>query len=724
MDKLFDKKNKILGLLSDPNYVPMKEKELVVVMQVQPEDRPVFKTCLEELLRDGSITISKRGKYSIPILTTMAGTFSASGHGYGFVTVEDVEGDFFIAEKNVNGAMHGDIVMIDPYEVSDVRRKGRKFAYTNGAKATGKSKEAVVIDIVKRAIDTVVGTYDAAKNQYGFVIPDSRKIDQDIFIPKGSSMGAVDGSKVVVKIVDYGGNGRSPEGKVIEVLGHVGDPGVDVLSILKAYGVETEFPEKVMNQAMKVPQELNEVDYKGREDLRGLTLVTIDGADTKDIDDAVSLSMDGENYVLGVHIADVSHYVKEGSALDREALERGTSVYPVDRVVPMFPHLLSNGICSLNEDVDRLALSCFMTVNPKGDIIDHRFSTSVIHSNHKMTYSDVNKIITDHDKDLCEKYSDVSEMLIKMHELALLLRAKRKSRGSIDFDIAETQIELDEKGHPVDIFPHERNYATKLIEDFMLAANETVAEHFYWAETPFVYRIHEKPDTDKIKKLSLFIRNFGYGIKIKDESVHPKELQKLLTGIEDTPEEALITRLTLRSMQRAKYSVSCEGHFGLALKYYCHFTSPIRRYPDLQIHRIIKESLKGSLNDERLEHYSKILPDVCQHSSVRERLADDVEREVDKLKKAEYMLDHIGEEYEGVISGVTNWGIYVELPNTVEGLVQISKIAGDFYVFNESSYELIGQAKGRRFGLGDRVKIIVNAVDITMRAVDFVLSEN
>jgi len=723
MDRLIDKKNKILGLLSDSNYVPMKEKELAIVMQVSPEDRPVFKKCLEDLLNDGSITISKRGKYSIPVLSTMAGIFSASGHGYGFVTVEDVEGDFYISEKNVNTAMHGDIVLIDPYETVGLRRVRKGYSYSQDAKATGKSKEAVIVDIIKRANDIVVGTYDAAKNQYGFVIPDSRKIDQDIFIPKGSSMGAVDGSKVVCKLVDYGDKGKSPEGKIIEILGHVGDPGVDVLSILKAYGIETQFPEKVMNQATKIQTELIETDYHGREDLRDLILVTIDGADTKDIDDAVSLSMEGDNYLLGVHIADVSHYVKEGSALDKEALDRGTSVYPVDRVVPMFPHALSNGICSLNEDVDRLTLSCFMTINQKGEIIDHRFSTSVIHSNHKMTYSDVNAIITDHDQELCSKYSDVSDMLIKMHELALILRERRKSRGSIDFDIAESKIELDSKGHPINVCQHERNNATKLIEDFMLAANETVAEHFFWAETPFVYRIHEKPDSDKIRKLSLFIRNFGYGLKMKDESVHPKELQKLLAGIEDTPEEALITRLTLRSMQRAKYSVNCEGHFGLALKYYCHFTSPIRRYPDLQIHRIIKESLKGGLTADRIDHYMKILPDVCQRSSTRERLADDVEREVDKLKKAEYMLDHIGEVYDGVISGVTNWGIYVELANTVEGLVQISKIAGDYYVFKEDTYELIGQEKGRRFGLGDRVKIVVNAVDMTMRAVDFVLFE-
>lgn len=732
MSNIDERKNRILELLKDKDYVPMKEKELVVIMQVSPEDRPLFKKCLEELLADGSISISKRGKYTIPDTRTLVGEFQASGHGYGFVRVEGVEGDYFIAEKYVNTAMHGDTVMIEPMEVVYGRGKAYGIARAHGkgragaqaaARNAGKSKEAVIVDIVSRATDVVVGTYDATKNQYGFVIPDSNKIEQDIFIPNGNSMGAVSGHKVVVKLLDYGDAHKSPEGKVVEILGHIGDPGVDVLAILKAYGVNTEFPERVMKQAEKVPNELTEVDYNGREDLRDLDMVTIDGEDSKDLDDAVSLTMNGDNYELGVHIADVTHYVKEGSALDKEALERGTSCYPVDRVVPMLPHALCNGICSLNEKVDRLALSCFMTVDSKGEIIDHRFAISVIKTNHRMTYTDVNKIITEKDANLMKEYEDVADMLLKMQELALLLRVKRKSRGSIDFDLPETSIELDAKGHPINIHPYERNEATKLIEDFMLAANETVAEHFYWADAPFVYRIHEKPDADKIKKLSLFIRNFGYGIKIKDESVHPKELQKLLAGIADTPEEALISRLTLRSMQRAKYSTSCEGHFGLALKYYCHFTSPIRRYPDLQIHRIIKEQLRGTLSESRIEHYNKILTNVCLQSSTRERVADDVEREVDKLKKAEYMLDHIGEIYEGVISGVTNWGIYVELPNTVEGLVHISKIAGDYYIYNEDKYEIVGQGTGKRFSLGDRIKICVNSVDMTLRAVDFVLAD-
>ena len=711
MNTLTERKNRILALMNDPAFVPMKEKELAVMMQVSAYDRPVFKQCLEELLAEGAISVSKRGKYQLHVKTTQEGIFAASGHGYGFVRVEGEDGDFFISEKNTGTALHGDRVLIEPFDKIPAR-------------GSGKSREAAVVEIIERATDIVVGTYDAARNHYGFVIPDSNRIDRDIFIPLEDSMGAVDGHKVVVKLTDYGDDRRSPQGKVVEILGHAGDPGIDILAIMKAYGMNTEFPEKVINQAQKIPQELSETDYNGREDIRNLDMVTIDGADTKDIDDAVSLTMNGENYELGVHIADVSHYVKENSALDKEALARGTSCYPVDRVIPMLPHELSNGICSLNENVDRLALSCFMTIDKKGVITDHRLAMTVINTNHKMTYDDVNKIITDHDETLIEKYADVSDMLIKMHELAKILRHRRKMRGSIDFDLAETKIELDANGHPTAIRPSERNNATRLIEDFMLAANETVAEHFFWAEAPFVYRIHEKPDMDKIKKLSTFIRNFGYGIKLKDDGIHPKELQKLLAGIEDTPEESLISRLTLRSMQKAKYSPCCEGHFGLALKYYCHFTSPIRRYPDLQIHRIIKESLRGRLDEKRIEHYNRILPDVCHQSSTTERIADDVEREVDKLKKAEYMQDHIGDVYEGVISGVTNWGIYVELPNTVEGLVHVSKIEGDYFSYNEDTYELVGHSTGRRYALGTKVRVICNMVDIATRAVDFVLADD
>lgn len=747
-NELDEKKNKILQLLNDDLYVPMKEKELVVLMQVSSADRPTFKQCLEELLAEGKISVSKRGKYTLPDHNLLTGTFTSTQNGYGFVSVDGMDDDFYIAEKDVNTAMHMDKVLIDPYNVIHSHRRGH---------FTGARREAVVVQVLERATDIVVGTYDAAKHNYGFVIPDNNRITQDVFVPVEHSKGAVSGHKVVVKLTNYGSAHKSPEGKVIEILGHEGDPGVDILSIIRGYDLPTDFPDKVLSQAERVPDALIDTDYNAREDYRTWDMVTIDGPDSKDLDDAVSLYMDGENYVLGVHIADVTHYVKENSALDREALKRGTSVYLTDRVIPMLPHRLCNGICSLNEGEDRLALSCVMTINSKGDIIDHRIVESVIKTNHRMIYDDVDVILKTYERikeeckscatnvvditsyigansvkygsetvDIFKMNEDVVPMLIKMGELANLLREKRKKRGSIDFDLPETKIIVDKNGHPTEVKPYDRNAATKLIEDFMLAANETVAEHFFWAEIPFVYRTHENPDLDKLRKLQTFIRNFGYGIKIKDEEVHPKELQKLLANVSDTPEEALISRLTLRSMQRAKYTTTADGHYGLACKYYCHFTSPIRRYPDLQIHRIIKECIKnkGRLKEDRLEHYEKILPEVAKESSSRERIAEEAEREVDKLKKAEYMGDHIGEIYEGIISGITNWGIYVELPNTVEGLVHISKIQGDYFVYKEDTYELVGEATGRRFCLGQKITVCVNSVDYTLRAVDFILADD
>ena len=584
-------------------YVPMKEKELAIFLQVAKEDRPALKAVLEELLEEGKIQISKRGKYLMADKKTLQGTFAATQHGFGFVEVEGAAEDYYISENDVNGAMHGDIVEIEPV--------------TRHAK--GRRREAVVVNVLVRSTNLLVGTYDKAKNHYGFVIPDNNRFSQDIFIPAERSRGAVDGHKVVVEITDYGSSSKSPEGKIVEILGHSNDPGVDILSIIKGYDLPVEFPERVLNQAARVPEEISQDDMAGRLDLRDVMMVTIDGEDAKDLDDAVSLSVEGGHYQLGVHIADVTNYVQENSALDREALKRATSVYLVDRVIPMLPHRLSNGICSLNEQEDRLALSCLMTIDENGEVLDHRLAETVIRTNRRMTYTAVNAILEKDDEQLKKEYEELVPMFFMMKELAHILREKRKKRGSIDFDLPETKIILDQAGHPVEIKPYERNTATKLIEDFMLLANETVAEHFFWQELPFVYRTHENPDPEKIRKLSAFIRNFGYGIKVKDEEVHPKELQKLLVKIEDTPQEALISRLTLRSMQRAKYSTDCTGHFGLACRYYCHFTSPIRRYPDLQIHRIIKENIRGRLKEERIGHYEKILPEVAKQSSVRAR---------------------------------------------------------------------------------------------------------
>ena len=541
-------------------------------------------------------------------------------------------------------------------------------------------------------------------------------------MPKERSKGAVEGHKVVVGITDYGKAGKNPEGKVLEILGHANDPGTDVASLVKAYEIPVEFPEKVLNQAVRVAKDVSEADMAGRMDLRDLQMVTIDGEDAKDLDDAVSLTREGGVYSLGVHIADVTNYVQEHSALDVEALERGTSVYLVDRVIPMLPHTLSNGICSLNAGENRLALSCIMKIDEKGKVIDHTIAETVIRVDRRMSYTNVRKILQEQDPQAIEEFRELVPMLTQMGELACILRKKRMKRGSIDFDFPETKIQLDAEGHPVEIKPYERNAATRLIEDFMLIANETIAEHFFWQQIPFVYRTHENPDPEKIRKLAMFINNFGYSIHIGTDEIHPKELQKLLQKIEGSDEDTLISRLTLRSMKQAKYSVYGTGHFGLAASYYCHFTSPIRRYPDLQIHRIIKECLRGRMNEKRMEHYEEILPEVAAHASETERRAEELERETDKLKKAEFMSAHIGEEFEGVISGVTAWGLYVELPNTVEGLVHITSLTDDFYEYVEESYELVGKSNNRHYKLGQRVDVTVAAADLLRRTIDFELS--
>lgn len=704
MDKeLFEKKkNLICELIQDEMYVPMKEKEMAVFMQVAREDRKEFSRMLKELLEESRISITSKGKYMKADEHIVTGTFISNARGFGFVEAEGREEDLFIPDTKTGGAFHLDTVQVKLLP-------GQR----------GKRQEAEVIRIVSHGTTQIVGTFQKSPN-FGFVVPDNMKLSADIFVPIERSKGAVDGHKVVVELTDYGNEHKKPEGKVIEILGHINDPGVDILSIVKNFGLPMEFEEKVLNQAQRVAGDVSEMDRQGREDLRSVSMVTIDGEDAKDLDDAVSVSREGENYLLGVHIADVTNYVQENSALDREALKRGTSVYLVDRVIPMLPHALSNGICSLNEGVDRLALSCIMTVNPKGAVIDYRIVESVICVDRRMSYTSVKKILEDEDKDECKKYEEFVPMFVLMEELAGILRAGRKKRGSIDFDFPETKILLDREGHPTEIKPYERNTATKIIEDFMLLANETVAQHFYWLELPFVYRIHDNPDPEKIAKLCTFISNFGYGIKTSKEEVHPKEIQKLLAKIERTPEEALISRLTLRSMRQAKYSVENSGHFGLACEYYSHFTSPIRRYPDLQIHRIIKEQIRGRLKENRVSHYQEILPQVADHSSKMERRADEAERETNKLKKTEYMEGHIGERFEGVISGITSWGIYVELPNTVEGLIHVSALSGDYFYYDETNYEMVGRDTGKKYKLGERVAIVVEGTDRFTRTVDFV----
>ena len=696
---LEQRKAMLVSLMNEEAYVPMKLKELAILLNVPKEQREELKQVLNLLLAEGKISVSKKGKFGKAEAFALVGVFSGNARGFGFVAIEGQEEDVFIPADRTGGALHGDKVQI----VIDSERRGGR-------------PEGTVVRILEHANETLVGTYQKGKG-YGFVVPDNQKISKDIFIPQGCDQGAVSGHKVMVKIRDFGEKkGKKPEGVITEILGHIHDPGVDILSIVRAYNLPEDFPGAVKNQLKQVPDEVKKDSWAGRKDLRDLPTVTIDGEEAKDLDDAISIERAGDGYRLGVHIADVSHYVQEHTPLDEEAFKRGTSVYLVDRVIPMLPHKLSNGICSLNEGEDRLALSCLMEIDSQGNVTGHEIAETVIRSDRRMTYTAVNAIVTDHDPQVTAEYAEFAEMFLLMKELADILRKKRHARGSIDFDFPESKIVLDEKGKPLEIKAYERNAATRIIEDFMLLANETVAEDYFWQELPFLYRTHDKPDEDRMKRLGTFINNFGYVLRMPGGQVYPKEIQKLLDKVEGTPEELLISRLTLRSMKQAKYTTENTGHFGLAARYYTHFTSPIRRYPDLQIHRIIMESLHGGL----ISHYEKILPQVAVQTSALERRADEAERETDKLKKVQYMERFIGQEFEGVISGVTSWGFYVELPNTVEGLVHISELRDDYYVFLEERYELSGEMTGKTYKLGQTIRVQLTGCDRFSKTIDFI----
>ena len=752
--ELLEQRKQILTeLMDDKAYVPMKAKELAILLNIPKSQREDLMEVLNALVAEGRIGVSKKGKYGKAETFSVNGIFSGHPKGFGFVTVEGMEQDVFIPEDKTGAALHGDRVQIV------VEHDSRMSGSRSGMGSGGRRAEGAVIRVLEHANQEIVGYYQKNKN-FGFVIPDNQKLAKDIFIPQGCDMGAVTGHKVVVKITDFGSEKHKPEGRVTEIIGHVNDPGTDILSIVRAYGLPEAFPQEVMEEIEDIPEDVTVPgqpdvpgqlgipgqpakpgspygvsdlsshdgwggELSGRLDLRGLQTVTIDGEDAKDLDDAVTICRDNQgHYILGVHIADVSHYVKEGSPLDREAFKRSTSVYLVDRVIPMLPHKLSNGICSLNAGTDRLALSCIMEVDGQGTVLDHRIAETVIHVDRRMTYTAVNAIVTDRDEAVMAEYEDFVPMFDCMKELADILRESRRKRGAIDFDFPESKIVLDGQGKPLEIKPYERNAATRIIEDFMLLANETVAEDYYWQSIPFLYRSHDNPDPEKMKQLGTFINNFGYFIKMQHGEIHPKELQKLLDKIEGTPEEALLSRLTLRSMKQAKYTTQCSGHFGLATRYYTHFTSPIRRYPDLQIHRIIKETLKGGLSDKRAGHYEKILPEVAVQTSALERRADEAERETDKLKKCEYMSRFIGQDFDGAISGVTNWGLYVELPNTVEGLVRMSDLDDDYYIFDEQHYELIGEMTKKTYKLGQPIRVTVSSTDRLLRTVDFILAKD
>lgn len=709
-DRLEKQKKVIYDLMSDKLYKPMKFKELAMLLNVSKERREELQKVLDILQNEGKITLTTKGKYHKGEDKKLVGTFQAHPRGFGFVLMEEGD-DIFIGEDDINGAFQGDTVeCVITAAPAEKRREGK------------------ITKVISHNVTKVVGLYqlnDTKKHgvKYGFVLPDDQKIQMDIAVPIEKSMGAVNGHKVVVELTSYGKNGRKPEGKIIEIIGHKNDPGTDILSIVKGFDLPVEFPEKVLNQAAKTPDEISEADMNGRKDLRDVLMVTIDGEDAKDLDDAVSLQMDGKDYILGVHIADVSNYVQENSALDKEALKRGTSVYLADRVIPMLPHKLSNGICSLNAGEDRLALSCIMRMDSKGVVKDHEIAETVICVNERMSYTGVKKILVDQDEEERKKYVHVVPMLEKMEKAAALLRERRHKRGSINFDFPEAKIILDDQGIPVDIVPYERNVATKMIEEFMLIANETVAEDYYWQEIPFLYRIHEAPDEEKIRTLATFINNFGFTMHVGTSEIHPKEIQKLLTKIEGSEQEDLISRLALRSMKQAKYSPENSGHFGLASPCYTHFTSPIRRYPDLQIHRIIKDQLRGRMKESKIEHYESILEEVAAQASDRERKAEEAERETVKLKKVQYMERHEGEIFEGIISGITKWGMYVELPNTVEGLVHVMNMKDDHYEYIEERHEMVGNHLGKCYKLGQKVKIRVLGTNKMTRTIDFELAE-
>lgn len=708
-DILKERKERILAYMESEGYVPIKRRDMRAMLSVPQEDREKFENLINELIAEGRVFETKKGKLASPKDLQMAtGTFIGHARGFGFVTPDAGGEDIFIPASETMGAMQKDRVL---YKVLHKAEKGKKA-------------DGVIVRILERGQQRIVGTFEAGSKGYGFVVADDKKIAKDIFISRENTKGAVTGHKVVVEITDYGEDRRNPEGKVIEILGHINDPGVDILSVIRRYELAVEFPEEVYAEIEHLGTEVAEADKKGREDLRDLLTITIDGADAKDLDDAVSLKRLGNgNFELGVHIADVSHYVRENTALDKEAYARGTSVYLVDRVIPMLPHKLSNGICSLNPHVDRLALSCLMEVNGRGEVVSHRILESVINSDYRMTYTAVREILEDGTPALLEQYAEILPMLEDMEELRQILGEKRRKRGSVNFDLPESKIILDENGKPIDIKPYEKSIATNMIEEFMLVCNETIAENSFWQEMPFMYRSHQEPDEDKLEKMEQFLRGFGYYLRKKDGEIHPRELQKVLQKAEETDEERIITRMVLRSMMQARYTAENGGHFGLAAKYYCHFTSPIRRYPDLEIHRMIKKMLHGELDEKASAYYRRKMPDWAKHCSKQERVAEDAERDTDALKKVEFMEDKVGQIYEGIISGVTNWGIYVELPNTIEGMVALSQMDDDYYEFDEKKMLVFGKRTKKSYRLGDKVVVSVAKVDRMMGTIDFVFEK-
>ncbi|MBM7870483.1 ribonuclease R [Clostridium pascui] len=695
----------IVEFMKEQAYKPMDARELSRIFDIKKSDYEEFLKTLDYMEKDGLVVRTRTEHYGVPErMGLIVGKLQGHQKGFGFLIPEIDRPDVFIPSSNMNGAMHGDRVMVKILREED----------------GGKKCEGEIVRIIERANKSVIGVFEESKN-FGFVVPDEKRMYQDIYVSKEKAKGAKTGDIVIVEIQKWPDTRRSPEGKVVEILGKKGDRGIDILTIIKKYRLPEEFPPKVQSYADKIPEEIPEEEFVKRVDLRKLKIVTIDGEDAKDLDDAISIEkLPNGNYKLGVHIADVSHYVKEKNPLDKEALKRGTSVYLIDRVIPMLPKKLSNGMCSLHPKVDRLTLTCMMEIDGNGKVVDHEIFESIIKTVERMTYTDVTKILRDKDEELMKRYDYLLEEFNTMEELCKILYKKRISRGAIDFDFEECKIVLDEKGKPIKIEPYERAIANRVIEEFMLVCNETVAEYMFWANIPFVYRIHEDPDIEKLTHFNEFAHNLGYVVKMTQE-IHPKSLQGIVEKAKGSREETVINTLLLRSLKKARYAPESVGHFGLAARYYCHFTSPIRRYPDLIIHRIIKEYINGKINDKRINKLTDEVSVASIQSSEMERLADEAEREVDDLKKAEYMSERIGEVYEGIISSVTAFGMFIELPNTIEGLVHISTLNDDYYIYDEKHLCLIGERTKKKYKLGDVAKIKVDKVDIDAHEIFFEL---
>lgn len=704
-------KEVILNFMKEEAYKPMEIPEIAKIFNINKNEYKSFKKAIKTMEKEGLLARDESDKLGLAQrMGVITGKIEIHDRGFGFL-IPDIEGikDLFIAKTNLMGSMNGDRV------VAKIIKEGRN----------GKRTEGIIINIVERVNKNIVGIYEDNKS-FGFVLPEDKRIQNDIFISKKDRNGAKKGQIVMVEITRWpDGKRKNPEGKVVEILGRPGDKGIDIDIIIRKYNLPEDFPPSVLNSALDIEDFITEDEIKGRLDLRNIKMVTIDGEDAKDLDDAVSIErLENGNFKLGVHIADVTHYVKERSVIDKEAFKRATSVYLIDRVIPMLPKKLSNGICSLNPKVDRLTLSCIMEVNRQGKVVNHTIAQSVIKTNERMTYTDVTKILRDNDAELIERYKDLVDDFKAMEEICKILRKKRLDRGAIDFDFEECKIILDEKGKPIDIKPYERAIANRMIEEFMLLANETVAEHMEKLKVPFVYRIHENPDAEKLEKFKAFIYNLGYNDITWGEEVNPKALQRVLDKFKGENEETIISTLLLRSMMQARYSPECAGHFGLAADYYCHFTSPIRRYPDLQIHRIIKEYLNKELTENRSKKLVSIVDSAAKQSSEMERVAQEAEREVDDLKKAEYMKDRIGEIFEGMISSVTGFGAFVELPNTIEGLVHITSFRDDYYIYDEDRLILIGERNKKIYRLGDKLKVLCSKVDILSREIYFEIVED